>query len=535
MQGEGVAGAIAPLSERGYTAPRMIRRPAFLLATALAVLANRPEPSAAQTGWEFNVHGATLLDDLFPESGGSIQAGARLVHTTPWRLTVGGNFDWARTQEVVLGGTGDMSADLVLVSGELGYAAPVSPRTDLMLAAGAGSAMIRLHDIPVGAGLLEESSGLLIPIGAGVRFRNRPEAASWAIRADVRDQVIFLDVVDPTSGDVDPEPRHNWEISAGVSLLFGGPREIARPAAAERPAVAGRPAAPQPEPAVAEPREQPVREDADQDGVPDRLDRCGRTSTELAVGPTGCPIDMDRDGAPDPRAGQAPVRPPVMEEDVPEETPPPRPQPAVDADRDGVPDAPQPEAPQPEARPEPPQPAADREQPAAPPPDRDAGRATIDTDRDGVPDEADRCVNTPAGATVDGRGCPVARAVAPPAPEEPAREEPAREELPREEPPPAAQPPAPRPDEDRPAAAEAACLDARRWDRPGVTIAFDGRLWEQLGRPEPITADNLRRVGDFDGVPIYVATETAPPFRDIWVPRCDPGGTYQLYVEEGTE
>ena len=106
----------------------MIRRPALLCVTALAFFAARPEPSSAQTGWEFNVHGATLLSDLFPESGASIQAGARLVHTTPWRLTVGGNFDWARTREVVLGPTGDVSADLLLFSGEIGYAAPLSPQ-----------------------------------------------------------------------------------------------------------------------------------------------------------------------------------------------------------------------------------------------------------------------------------------------------------------------------------------------------------------------------------------------------------------------
>jgi hypothetical protein len=152
-----------------------------------------------------------------------------------------------------------------------------------------------------------------------------------------------------------------------------------------------------------------------------------------------------------------------------------------------------------------------------------------------VPDAADRCVNTPEGANVDERGCPVAPAVEPPPP---AGEEPADAEAAEERPAPAVEPPAPGPDEgrpDTPAPATGACLDAQRWDRPGVTIAFDGRLWDQLGRPEPITPDNLRRVGDFDGVPIYVATAAQPPFKDIWVPRCDPAGTYQLYVEEGSE
>ncbi|MGH7570618.1 MAG: thrombospondin type 3 repeat-containing protein [Gemmatimonadota bacterium] len=462
--------------------------PRTALASALLLLLPAgPRPAAAQAVWEANVHAATLVNDLFEESGNGVQAGGRLVYTTPWRVTVGGNFDWARLSDVGLGLVDGATADLLLFSGEIGYAAPLSPRADLMLAAGVGGVTVRLRDVSSSTAETS-SSGQLVPVGVGVRVRNREVDASWAFRADLRDDIIFLDILDPASGEVDQEPRHNWEISAGVSLLFGAPRPIspgARPAdeePGERPVV--RPQDRPAEPAAG------VQGDADRDGVPDRLDRCTRTPAALAVGATGCPIDVDRDGVPDRRVPQArPARPPADEE---------------------------PEAGQPPAE--------------AAPPAADAR----DTDRDGVPDVADRCVNTPEGALVDERGCPAPPAEPTPEPEAPAE----GEERPAEEPA-AGQPDVGQaPPDDAPAeAADAApptvCLDGRPWDRPGITIAFDGRLWQQLGPPEPITLDNLVPVGEFDGVPIYVASVADRPYRDLWVPRCS--GAYQLYVEEGSE
>ncbi|MGH7564936.1 MAG: thrombospondin type 3 repeat-containing protein, partial [Gemmatimonadota bacterium] len=463
----------------------MIPRTALACALLL-ILPAGSRPAAAQAVWEANIHAATLVNDLFEESGNGVQAGGRLVYTTPWRVTVGGNFDWARLSDIGLGLVDGATADLLLFSGEIGYAAPVSPRAELMLAAGVGAVTVRLRDV---SSLTAEtsSSGQLVPVGLGIRLRNREVDASWAFRADLRDDIIFLDILDPASGEIDQEPRHNWEISAGVSFLFGagGPASPGvRPAGeepAQRPVVR-----PQDRPAQPAPG---VQGDADRDGVPDRLDRCTKTPAAMAVGATGCPIDVDRDGVPDRRVPQVPPdRPPVDEE---------------------------PEARQPAVEPAPP--AAD-------------GR---DTDRDGVPDVADRCVNTPAGAAVDEQGCPAPPAEPPAEAEAPAEEEARPAAEPPDEPA-VDEPPADEaPEEEADAAPLTVCLDDRPWDRPGITIAFDGRLWQQLGPPEPITLDNLTRVGEFDGVPIYVASAAERPYSDLWVPRCS--GAYQLYVEEGSE
>ncbi len=470
----------------------MTPRTALALVALLCVLSAAPDQAVAQTGWEANVHAATLVNDLFEESGDGVQVGGRLVYTTPWRVTVGGNFDWARLTDVGLGLVDGATADLLLYSGQVGYAVPVASRADLMLAAGIGGVTIRLRDVPSSTGVLTSSSGQLVPVGVGIRLRNRAVDASWAFRADVRDDIIFLDVQDPASGDVDQEPRHNWEISAGVSFLFGGGEPTPTPTDT-RP-VERRPVEPRPEPEADRPA-QPrpvVQGDADRDGVPDRLDRCVRTPSDLAVGATGCPIDMDRDGAPDRRVAQVPPdRPPADE------------------------------------GPEPPEPSDEVEPPRVGP---------GDTDRDGVADAADRCVNTPIGSAVDERGCPPPPPAAEPVPEveAPAVEDEARpaDEPPVDERPLDEAPPDEAPDEGVEAAPPTACLDGRPWDRPGVTIAFDGRLWEQLGPPEPITLSNLNRVGEFDGVPIYVGSVAEEPYTDLWVPRCS--GAYQLYVEEGS-
>ncbi|HUP00808.1 MAG TPA: hypothetical protein VM737_04720 [Gemmatimonadota bacterium] len=406
-------------------------------------------PGARTDHWELNVHAATLLDNLFENSGGAYQVGARIVRNMAFGLGVGGNFDYVRTSDVLVGpGLSGLRADLYLFSFEIDYAIPVSNQADFFLGAGVGGATVRFSEFAFApSNFAPSSTGQLIPLAAGFKVRNRADDPSWAFRFDVRDNIIFLNTFDPAEGEQDPEPRNNWELSAGFSFLFGGEPRTVRPEARPEPPVAGRPPAAGP-PAARAGQPQPVR-DTDGDGIVDGRDRCPNTPPGVRVDAFGCPVRP---------AAQPPVQPPA------------RPAPRV-----------------------------------------------VDTDLDGVPDVDDRCVNTPRGVRVDARGCPIQPAPAPPR-AEPVEREPAPEREPGPQP---------------AAGAPAACVDGRDWYRGQTAIFFAARRWVPLGRPEPITEDNLRRVGGFDGVPIFVGILAAEPYADLWLPRCDPGDTFQLYVEEG--
>ncbi len=143
----------------------------------------------------------------------------------------------------------------------------------------------------------------------------------------------------------------------------------------------------------------------------------------------------------------------------------------------------------------------------APPPDADG---------DGVPDEADRCVGSAAGEIVDRAGC----SLPPPERIVERREVPealaigvAPEELPV------------------PEYAEPACVDDREWFLSDEPIEFDGRPFDPIGTPEPISLDNLVPVGEYDGVPVYVGRYASQPHMDAWLPVCRTPNTFRLYAD----
>jgi hypothetical protein len=160
------------------------------------------------------------------------------------------------------------------------------------------------------------------------------------------------------------------------------------------------------------------------------------------------------------------------------------------------------------AEPAPPEVAA--AEPAPPP----------DADGDGVPDEVDRCADSPETGMVDREGCPldppqrvVVRERAPTTPAILV----VTEEL-----------PVPEYEEPR-----AACLDEREWFLTGKSIEFDGRTFDPIGTPEPISLDNLIAVGEYDGVPLYVGRFADEPHMDLWLPVCESPQTYRLYADLG--
>ncbi len=118
--------------------------------------------------------------------------------------------------------------------------------------------------------------------------------------------------------------------------------------------------------------------DADDDGVPDHLDRCPDTPAGAMVDERGCTKDSDWDGVPDglDRCPDSPRTARVDQYGCPE-----------DSDGDGVPDG------------------VDQCPDTGPPLVVDARGCPKDSDGDGVPDGVDRCPNTPPNTVVNELGC----------------------------------------------------------------------------------------------------------------------------------
>lgn len=135
----------------------------------------------ASSEWNFNA-GAFTAENQDTK----LVLGTRLMRHYAHGLGWGGNFSW-----VPLDGE-----NLLLFSGELDYTFPIGQHWGFFLGAGVGGASV--------AG----ETDLHVPLAAGLKLfpGNDP---SWALRADVRDNVIF-----------GQETTHNWEFSAGVSWLF---------------------------------------------------------------------------------------------------------------------------------------------------------------------------------------------------------------------------------------------------------------------------------------------------------------------------
>jgi opacity protein-like surface antigen len=112
----------------------------------------------------------------------------------------------------------------------------------------------------------------------------------------------------------------------------------------------------------------------------------------------------------------------------------------------------------------------------------------LDSDNDGVFDGIDRCPNTPAGVQVDETGCPIEVEVE-----------------------------------------RADCLSDQGWYTGDATINVDGRDWVRFGGTESIAMDDLTRIGEYQGVPVYAQSDARRPYNRVYLPLCEPANTYQPY------
>ena len=109
-------------------------------------------------------------------------------------------------------------ADAAFYSADFSYMFKSVERANFFAQAGVGAAQFDPPETHEALGK-DRTTELLIPVGLGLLWFNHPGDPWWAIRADVRDNIVFL------NGDADlgtdDSIANDWEISVGLSLLLG--------------------------------------------------------------------------------------------------------------------------------------------------------------------------------------------------------------------------------------------------------------------------------------------------------------------------
>lgn len=174
------------------------------------------EARAQETPYELNIHAGGFRYDI-EDSDTDFLLGARFMLQYPSGWGWGGNFDWVNVDRIPFGGD-DIEIDLYLYSFELDYTFPSTSRAKFFVGGGVGAATGRISDLP-GPDDEESETNVLVPLAAGIKFGDRPVRPKWAIRGEIRDNIIFVDGGGPVFGGED-EAKNNFEFSGGVSFFF---------------------------------------------------------------------------------------------------------------------------------------------------------------------------------------------------------------------------------------------------------------------------------------------------------------------------
>lgn len=182
---------------------------------ALAAIATLAGAQAAQAQgryvrpWELNVHAGAFFPDQFGQNDDTeLMLGARILVNLLSGWSFGGSFDWVPRN------LGNDDLNTYLYSGGLEYNFSSESTTRLFAGAGLGAATTKFSDA---SDDLEDETALLVPLAVGIKWFDRPADPSWGIRAELRDNIVWWGRGD---GE-DDEPTNNFEISGGVSFLFG--------------------------------------------------------------------------------------------------------------------------------------------------------------------------------------------------------------------------------------------------------------------------------------------------------------------------
>lgn len=186
------------------------------IAVALAVLVSLVGVDAAQAQgryirpYELNLHAGAFFPDQGRGDDTEAMFGGRILVNLLSGWSFGGSFDWIPRDERTTGGQ-DIDVNTYLYSGGVEYNFHSQSTTRLFLGLGIGAATTKFSDAPG----IDDETDLLVPIAVGIKWFDRPADPGWGIRVELRDNLIWLD----RGGDTDA--TNNFEISGGVSFLFG--------------------------------------------------------------------------------------------------------------------------------------------------------------------------------------------------------------------------------------------------------------------------------------------------------------------------
>lgn len=190
----------------------MRTRGSILALAAILVLAWGSEARAQATPYELNVHvGGLSLEDA---DDTDLMVGARIMLQYPSGWGWGGNVDWVGLDEFDRPGGEDLDLNLYLYSFEVDYTFSRGSQLRPFVGGGIGAATFKVSDAPEGVD--DSDTNVLIPLAGGVKWLDQPSQPSWAIRGEVRDNIIFNE---SDNGD-DDGASNNWEFSGGVSFFF---------------------------------------------------------------------------------------------------------------------------------------------------------------------------------------------------------------------------------------------------------------------------------------------------------------------------
>jgi hypothetical protein len=193
-----------------------MRNRRLIVALALGALATSAGLAQAQgryiRPYEFNIHAGAFFPDQFRNDDTEPMFGGRILVNLLSGWSFGGSFDWVPRNEIEFGPE-DIDINTYLYSGGVEYTFASQSTTRLFAGAGIGAATTKFSDAPEN---VDDRTDLMVPLGFGIKWFDRPANPSWGIRAELRDNIIWFE-----DGGGETDATNNFEISGGVSLLLG--------------------------------------------------------------------------------------------------------------------------------------------------------------------------------------------------------------------------------------------------------------------------------------------------------------------------